>query len=101
MILRVAPRCFFLRKQCSVGIYEIGDLGTILCCLEVRVSPGTVRGLSTWKHFCCLGSIAFEISALGSPSSNVALPNRNPVSGVAERSHSPARKLDNHIVYPE
>lgn len=49
----------------------------------------------------CFGSTAFKIDPLGSPRANssVAFWNRKPVSRVAGRSHTPARKLDNHIMY--
>jgi len=62
MILRVEIQLTFLRQQCNMGIYEIGDSGRVLYSLEVSVSPGIVRSLSTWNHFCCFGSTAFEIN---------------------------------------
>lgn len=94
-MLRVELQFPFLRKKCMKW--------EILCSLEVRVSPGTIRNLSAWNHFVVLGSAAFEISALGYPasSSNVALPDGKSVSGMVERSHVSARNLDIYIMYLE
>lgn len=102
MILKVEPPVP-LKTNIIWKYMKLEILWGILYLLEVRMSPGTVGVFLQWKHFCCFESIAFEIIALGSlrASSSVAFPHRKPVDRVVERNLTPARKLDNPIMYLE